>query len=111
MDLVPNGSEIDVDSSSVYDYVRRYAEYRMIKHSEKCLQVSVNPSHPHDVLVHFAPDNLYEPIVYIILVSCTVSDKFGYETAVQVGTACKNPTVFIKSVCRTAAVEHTYAIM
>ena len=37
VDLLPNSSEIDVDSSSVYDYVRRYAEYRMVKHSEKCL--------------------------------------------------------------------------
>ena len=81
MDLVPNGSEIDVDSSSVYDYVRRYAEYRMIKHSEKCLQVSGHPSHPHDVPVRFAPDNLYERIVYVTLVGRAVSDKLGYETA------------------------------
>ena len=52
-----------------------------------------------------------ERIVYVTLVGFTVSDKFGYETPVQNGTACKNPTVFITGVCRTAAVEHTYAIM
>ena len=38
-ELVPNGSMIEVDAGNVYDYVRRYAEYRMVKHPEKCLQV------------------------------------------------------------------------
>ena len=40
VDLVPGGASIDVTSSNVHDYVRKYAEYRMCKAPEKALEVS-----------------------------------------------------------------------
>lgn len=39
MELVHNGRDIIVSEQNVYDYVRRYAEYRMIKTQEKALEV------------------------------------------------------------------------
>ncbi|XP_034947480.1 E3 ubiquitin-protein ligase hyd isoform X2 [Chelonus insularis] len=38
IDLVTNGRDIEVTASNVYDYVRRYAEVRMIKVQEKALE-------------------------------------------------------------------------
>ena len=40
VELVQNGRDITVTEQNVYDYVRRYAEYRMIKTQEKALEVS-----------------------------------------------------------------------
>ena len=40
VELIPGGSDIEVTASNVYDYVRRYAEYRMVDSAEKCLQVN-----------------------------------------------------------------------
>lgn len=37
IELVPNGRDIEVTASNVYDYVRKYAEVRMIKVQEKAL--------------------------------------------------------------------------
>lgn len=37
IDLVPNGHNIEVTAQNVYDYVRKYAEARMIKVQEKAL--------------------------------------------------------------------------
>jgi len=39
VELVPGGREIDVTPQNVYDYIRRYAEYRMIRSQEKALEV------------------------------------------------------------------------
>ena len=39
VDLVPGGSSIEVTTSNVHDYVRKYAEYRMVKACEKALEV------------------------------------------------------------------------
>lgn len=39
IELVPNGREIEVNATNVYDYVRKYAEVRMIKVQEKALEV------------------------------------------------------------------------
>ena len=39
VDLVPGGASIEVTSSNVHDYVRKYAEYRMCKAPEKALEV------------------------------------------------------------------------
>jgi len=39
MDLIPGGSEVAVNSSNVHDYVRKYAEYRMVKAVVKPLEV------------------------------------------------------------------------
>lgn len=38
IELVPNGRDIEVTANNVYDYVRKYAEVRMIKVQEKALQ-------------------------------------------------------------------------
>lgn len=35
---MPNGRDIEVSGSNVYDYVRKYAEVRMIKVQEKALE-------------------------------------------------------------------------
>lgn len=36
---MPGGREIEVTASNVYDYVRKYAKYRMIKAQEKAIEV------------------------------------------------------------------------
>ena len=41
MELVRGGSDIEVTPSNVHDYVRKYAEFRMVKSAEKALDVSV----------------------------------------------------------------------
>ena len=38
-DLVAHGSEAAVTPCNVYIYVKLYAEYRMLRGSEQCLQV------------------------------------------------------------------------
>lgn len=40
MELIPGGKDIEVNSTNVYDYVRKYAKYRMIKVQEKAIDVS-----------------------------------------------------------------------
>lgn len=40
-ELVPGGRDMQVTDANVYDYVRKYSEYRMIKTQEKSLEVSV----------------------------------------------------------------------
>lgn len=39
VDLVAGGRDLQVTVYNVYDYVRKYAEYRMIKAQEKALEV------------------------------------------------------------------------
>lgn len=39
VDLIPNGHNVVVNAQNVYDYVRKYALYRMLKSQEKALQV------------------------------------------------------------------------
>ena len=38
MELVYNGRNIEVTESNVYDYVRKYAEFRMVKSQYKALE-------------------------------------------------------------------------
>lgn len=38
VELIPGGGSIEVNSQNVYDYVRRYAEYRMMKSQERALE-------------------------------------------------------------------------
>lgn len=40
VELISGGRNIEVTTNNVYDYVRKYAEYRMMKSQEKALQVS-----------------------------------------------------------------------
>lgn len=40
LELVPGGRDIAVTVNNVYDYVRKYAQYRMVKTQEKALDVS-----------------------------------------------------------------------
>ena len=42
VELIPGGADIDVTVNNVHDYVRKYAEYRMVKSAEKCLEVCHN---------------------------------------------------------------------
>lgn len=39
VELVPGGRDIQVNESNLYDYVRMYANYRLIKTQEKALEV------------------------------------------------------------------------
>lgn len=39
MELVSGGRDMEVTAQNVYDYVRKYAEYRMIKTQEKSIEV------------------------------------------------------------------------
>lgn len=40
-ELVPGGRDVEVTASNVYDYVRKYAEYRMFKAQQKSLEVNI----------------------------------------------------------------------
>ena len=51
IELIPNGRNIEVNSQNVYEYVRRYALYRMIKSQERALQVIKIIS--IDYLIHY----------------------------------------------------------
>lgn len=39
IELISGGRNVEVTTANVYDYVRKYAEYRMVKSEEKALQV------------------------------------------------------------------------
>ena len=41
MELIPGGREVQVNSSNVFDYIRFYTEYRLIKSQEKALEVKI----------------------------------------------------------------------
>lgn len=41
IELMPGGRDIEVSANNVYDYVRKYAKYRMIKAQEKAIDVSL----------------------------------------------------------------------
>lgn len=56
VELVHNGRDIIVNEQNVYDYVRKYAEYRMIKTQEKALEAL--RSGVFDVLPETALDTL-----------------------------------------------------
>ena len=38
MELIPGGADTEVNSSNVYDYIRKYAQYRMVKVADKALE-------------------------------------------------------------------------
>ncbi|XP_055383009.1 E3 ubiquitin-protein ligase hyd isoform X2 [Condylostylus longicornis] len=38
IELIPGGRDIQVNEHNIYDYVRKYAEYRMVKSQEKALE-------------------------------------------------------------------------
>lgn len=40
VELLPGGREIQVTSSNLFEYLKRYTEYRLIKAQEKALEVS-----------------------------------------------------------------------
>ena len=39
MELIKGGSQVEVAPDNVHDYVKRYAEYRMVVNSRRALQV------------------------------------------------------------------------
>ena len=41
MELIPGGADIEVNAQNVHDYVRKYAEFRMVKVAEKALKVII----------------------------------------------------------------------
>lgn len=41
VELVPGGRELEVTALNVYDYVRKYAQQRMVISQEKALEVCV----------------------------------------------------------------------
>lgn len=40
VELVPGGRELEVTAHNVYDYVRKYAQHRMLLSQEKALEVT-----------------------------------------------------------------------
>lgn len=42
VELVPGGRELEVTALNVYDYVRKYAQHRMLISQEKALEVALN---------------------------------------------------------------------
>jgi len=38
VELIPNGRNVEVTTQTIYDYVRRYAQYRMVRSQERALQ-------------------------------------------------------------------------
>lgn len=40
VELIPGGREIQVTSQNLFDYIKRYTEYRLLKTQEKSLEVS-----------------------------------------------------------------------
>lgn len=40
VELVSDGAEVEVSAQNVHNYVRKYAEYRMVVVAEKALRVS-----------------------------------------------------------------------
>ncbi|GIX75673.1 hypothetical protein CDAR_406353 [Caerostris darwini] len=56
IELLPGGRDIEVNAQNVYDYIRRYAEYRMIRSQEKALDAL--RSGVYDVLPASAFDGL-----------------------------------------------------
>lgn len=65
MELVHNGRDIIVNEHNVYDYVRKYAEYRMIKTQEKALEAL--RSGVFDVLPENALDTLTSEDLRLLL--------------------------------------------
>lgn len=39
-ELIPGGREVAVTANNIFEYIRRYTEYRLIKSQEKALEVS-----------------------------------------------------------------------
>lgn len=65
VELVHNGRDIIVNEHNVYDYVRKYAEYRMIKTQEKALEAL--RSGVFDVLPENALDTLTSEDLRLLL--------------------------------------------
>lgn len=59
MELISGGRTVEVTTSNVYDYVRKYAEYRMVKSQEKALQVDI-----FVVFYTYTPHMVYLPMQY-----------------------------------------------
>lgn len=38
VELIPNGRDVEVTNVNIYQYVRKYAEYRMVNSQEKALK-------------------------------------------------------------------------
>lgn len=59
VELIKGGKNVSVTPSNVYDYVRLYAEHRMVGHNKKALQVNFNylpvEYWKYDRLVNHAP--------------------------------------------------------
>lgn len=39
IELIPGGREVQVTSQNLFDYIKRYTEYRLLKTQEKALEV------------------------------------------------------------------------
>ena len=42
VELIRGGADIEVTAQNVHEYVRRYAEHRMVKVTEKAVKVIIN---------------------------------------------------------------------
>lgn len=41
IELIPGGREVQVTTCNIFEYIRRYTEYRLIKSQDKALEVSL----------------------------------------------------------------------
>ncbi|KAJ8980295.1 hypothetical protein NQ317_005215 [Molorchus minor] len=71
MEIMPGGKDIEVTSNNVYDYVRKYAKYRMIKVQEKAIEVScinkLNNTHRLNYLLVIPPFRVSELAFFDVL--------------------------------------------
>lgn len=49
IELIPGGREIRVTSQNLFDYIKRYTEYRLIKTQDKALEVSDGVYHKNRI--------------------------------------------------------------
>jgi len=61
VELIPGGGDIELNSSNIHDYVRKYAEYRMIKVVAK----------PLEVITHFCVEIL---IIHLFVVTSELNN-------------------------------------
>ena len=69
VDIITNGRNVEVNAQNIYDYVRRYAQYRMIKSQERALQVNLNLNLFNQNLIHYFVTQALRQGVYDVLPS------------------------------------------
>ena len=82
VELIPGGSDVAVNLSNVHDYVRKYAEYRMVKAVNK----------PLEVTLHRRLDSFEQPFTtkkhYKLTVQCYYNSDSDHFTGIVQDNLC-----------------------